>query len=284
MKTKRNRKVIPEVALPMNCPLVKALLLGFIENEVKKIGFSRVVVGMSGGVDSSLSAYLAVESLGAENVIGIMMPYRLSTPESLSDAQKVAGSLGIKSRLIDITPMIDAYFEKLADADHVRRGNKMARERMSILYDMSAVEGALVLGTSNKTELLLGYGTIFGDMASALNPIGDLYKTQVRLLASQVGVPPEIVAKQPSADLWLGQLDEEELGFTYDAVDKLLYLMIDKRYCRDELLSFGFDADFIDRVHLRIQNNQFKRRLPLIAKVSERTIDRDFRYSRDWGR
>lgn len=268
----------------MNCPLVKALLLGFIENEVKKIGFSRVVVGMSGGVDSSLSAHLAVESLGAENVIGIMMPYRLSTPESLSDAQKVAGSLGIKSRVIDITPMVDAYFEKLADADHVRRGNKMARERMSILYDMSAVVGALVLGTSNKTELLLGYGTIFGDMASALNPIGDLYKTQVRVLASQVGVPPEIVAKQPSADLWLGQLDEEELGFTYDEVDKLLYLMIDKRYCRDELLSFGFDADFIDRVHLRIQNNQFKRRLPLIAKVSERTIDRDFRYSRDWGR
>lgn len=268
----------------MNCQIVKSVLLGFIENEVKKIGFSKVVVGMSGGVDSTLSAYLAVESLGAEGVIGIMMPYRESVPETLTDAQRAARILGIKFKVMDITPMVDAYFEKFPDADLIRRGNKMARERMSILYDQSAVERALVLGTSNKTELLLGYGTLFGDMASALNPIGDLYKTQVRMLAAHVGVPPEIVAKKPSADLWLGQFDEEELGFTYEEVDKLLYLMIDKRYCRDELLSFGFGADFVDKVHLRIQNNQFKRRLPLIAKVSERTIDRDFRYARDWGR
>jgi len=180
--------------------------------------------------------------------------------------------------------MVDAYFGMFPDADQVRRGNKMARERMTILYDHSARWRALVLGTSNKTELLLGYGTLHGDMASALNPIGDLYKTQVWALGAEIGVPRAIVDKKPSADLWVGQTDEAELGFSYREVDALLYAMVDQRYSRDELLAAGFAEPFVRRVSDMVRHSQFKRRLPVIAKVSNRTIDRDFRYARDWGR
>jgi len=160
----------------------------------------------------------------------------------------------------------------------------MARERMTILYDQSMRWSALVLGTSNKTELLLGYGTLHGDTASAINPLGDLYKTQVWALSEAIGVPQVIVQKEPSADLWSGQTDEGELGFTYREVDKLLYLMVDQRYTKAELVAAGFPERFIDDIAARIMNSQFKRRLPVIAKVSQRTIDRDFRYSRDWGK
>jgi NAD+ synthase len=166
----------------------------------------------------------------------------------------------------------------------MRRGNKMARERMTILYDHSAAFNALVLGTSNKTELLLGYGTLHGDMASALNPIGDIYKSQVWQLSEEMGVPREIIEKKPSADLWAGQTDEQELGFTYREVDELLYHMVDLRMSREELISKGFAPAFIDTIYAKVQNSHFKRRLPIIAKVSNRTIDRDFRYSRDWGK
>jgi NAD+ synthase len=167
----------------------------------------------------------------------------------------------------------------------MRRGNKMARERMTILFDHSARLGALVLGTSNKTELLLGYGTLHGDMASAVNPLGDLYKTQVRQLSRHLGVPAVIVEKQPSADLWEGQTDEAELGFTYEEVDKVLYLLVDQRYEVSEVTAAGlFDEKFVRAVARRIQTSQYKRRLPVIAKISSRTIDRDFRYARDWGR
>lgn len=272
------------LAFTINLEIVRQLLVGFIQNEVSKMGFNKVVLGLSGGVDSSLCAFLAAAALGKDNVLGVMMPYETSNPESLSHAELVVKELGIRSLIVDITPMIDAYFQCFADADHIRRGNKMARERMTILYDQSATENALVLGTSNKTELLLGYGTLFGDMASALNPIGDLYKTQVRLLARHLGVPQAIIGKKPSADLWLGQSDEEELGFTYDEVDEVLYYLVDKRYSCQELIEKGYTADFVHLVYQKIQNSQFKRRLPIIAKVSERTIDRDFRYSRDWGR
>jgi NAD+ synthase len=180
--------------------------------------------------------------------------------------------------------MVDAYFETFPGADNMRRGNKMARERMTILFDHSALLSALVLGTSNKTELLLGYGTLYGDMASALNPIGDLYKSHVWQLSEAMGVPREVVEKKPSADLWAGQTDEEELGFTYRQVDELLYRMVDLRMNREELVVAGFEVEFIDTVYSKIQNSHFKRRLPVIAKVSNRTIDRDFRYSRDWGK
>ena len=272
------------IQIPTNTALLRQILVAFIRNEVLKTGLAGVVVGLSGGVDSALSAMLAVEALGPKNVLGVLMPYKTSHPDSQTHAEMVAQKSGIESLLVDITPQIDDYFERFADADARRRGNKMARERMTILYDQSMRWAALVLGTSNKTELLLGYGTLHGDMASALNPLGDLYKTQVWALSEAVGVPEVIVAKDPSADLWIGQTDEGELGFSYREVDKLLYLMVDQRYTKAELRAAGFPERFIDEIAARIMNSQFKRRLPVIAKVSQRTIDRDFRYSRDWGK
>jgi NAD+ synthase len=179
--------------------------------------------------------------------------------------------------------MVDAYFAAFPDADPMRRGNKMARERMTILFDHSARLHALVLGTSNKTELMLGYGTLYGDMASAINPLGDLWKTQVRTLAAHVGVPDVVVQKQPSADLWVGQTDEEELGFTYERVDQVLHLLVDRRYEIPDAVAAGFEEAFVRAVARRIQASQYKRRLPVIAKLSARTIDREFRYARDWG-
>ncbi len=268
----------------INAPLVHKLLVAFIRNEFHKVGVRRAVLGISGGVDSSLSAILGAHALGAENVLGIMMPYKTSSKESLEHAQMLAERAGIKAITIDISPQIDAYFERFPEAGRLRRGNKMARERMTILYDQSAQFGALVLGTSNKTELLLGYGTLYGDMASAVNPNGDLYKTQVWALAAEIGVPKEIVSKKPSPDLWVGQTSEDELGFSYRQVDELLFLMVDRRYSDEELLEAGFPEHFTRRVSEMVRNSQFKRRLPVIAKLSERTIDRDFRYARDWGR
>jgi NAD+ synthase len=272
------------VDLRLECETVCKILTGFIDNEVRKAGFERVVLGLSGGVDSALSAFLATEALGPQNVWAILMPYRTSSPESTAHAALVVNTLGIHGLTVDITPMVDAYFAGFPDADHVRRGNKMARERMTILFDHSARLGGLVLGTSNKTELLLGYGTLYGDMASAVNPLGDLYKTQVRQLARHLKVPTVIVEKQPSADLWAGQTDEAELGFTYEQVDKVLSLLVDQRYEVPDLIAEGFDAKFVRAVYHKVQASQYKRRLPVIAKVSARTIDRDFRYPRDWGR
>ncbi len=269
---------------PINPPLHRRLLVDFIRNEFLKVGVQRAVIGLSGGVDSSLSAALAAEALGGDNVLAVMMPYRLSNPESLADARLVAQKFALRELVVDITPQIDAYFEPFADADSRRRGNKMARERMTILYDQSAAFNGLVLGTSNKSELLLGYGTLYGDMASAVNPLGDLYKTQVWALAAEIGVGQKIVAKQPSADLWVGQTDEAELGFGYREVDELLFLMVDRRYSAAELVDLGFSESFVRRVAEMVRGSQFKRRLPVIAKLSERTIDRDFRYARDWGR
>lgn len=270
--------------IPVNTELLRKILVSFVRNEVEKVGVRRVVVGLSGGVDSSLSAMLAAEALGPEQVLGIMMPYKSSSRESLEHAELVVRKSSIQSMTVDISPEIDAYFARFPDADPKRRGNKMARERMTILYDHSARWDALVLGTSNKTELLLGYGTLYGDMASAVNPLGDLYKTQVWALAEAVGVPGVIVKKKPSADLWEGQTDEAELGFSYLDVDRLLYLMVDERYSKPELIAAGFSERFVDEVTQRIMNSHFKRRLPVIAKVSQRTIDRDFRYARDWGK
>ena len=272
------------IQIPTNVGLLKPILVSFIRNEVRKIGVNRVVVGLSGGVDSSLSAMLAAEALGPEYVLAVLMPYKGSSPESRAHAELVVQKSGINSVVVDITPQIDAYFERTPEADQKRRGNKMARERMTILYDHSARWNALVIGTSNKTELLLGYGTLHGDMASALNPLGDLYKTQVWVLSEYLGVPEVIVRKRPSADLWEGQTDEEELGFSYSEVDGLLYLLVDERYSREELLGSGYSELFVDDVTRRIMSSQFKRRLPVIAKVSHRTIDRDFRYARDWGK
>jgi NAD+ synthase len=269
--------------LSINPEVITEILTRFIKEEVTKIGFQHAVVGISGGVDSSTSAFLAARALGKENVWGIIMPYKTSSPDSTRHAEEVVEITGIHSERVDITPMVDSYFEKYPEADNRRRGNVMARQRMIILYDKSAKHAALVVGTSNKTEFLLGYTTLWGDMACALNPVGDLYKTQVRQLARYLGVPDEIIEKPPSADLWVGQTDEAELGFTYADVDKLLHLMVDKRLAVAELLEAGYEEDFIRKVFRTMQRTQYKRRLPVIAKLSHRTIDRDFRYPRDWG-
>ncbi|HEV7466812.1 MAG TPA: NAD+ synthase [Candidatus Dormibacteraeota bacterium] len=272
-------------ALSIDTAVVTEILLGFIRDEVGKVGFDRVVLGLSGGIDSALVAALAARALGPGRVVPVIMPYRSSSPESEADARTVASQLGLMDPLVvDISPQVDAYFDRFPDADRGRRGNKMARERMSVLYDLSWAHRALVIGTSNKTELLLGYGTIHGDMAHALNPLGDLYKTQVFAMARALDLPRRVVEKPPSADLWEGQSDEQELGFQYAVVDMLLYHMVDERRTRDELRALGFDDEFIDLVGRRLRDNQYKRRLPLIAKLSARTIDRDFRYPRDWGR
>jgi NAD+ synthase len=267
-----------------NTGLLRQILVGFVHDEVRKVGINKAVLGLSGGIDSALVAFIAAEALGPENVHAICMPYKSSNPESEAHARLVAQACGVNFSIVPITPMVDAYFAAFPEADNMRRGNKMARERMTILFDHSALLSALVLGTSNKTELLLGYGTLYGDMASALNPIGDLYKSHVWQLSEAMGVPREVVEKKPSADLWAGQTDEEELGFSYRQVDELLYRMVDQRMTPEELIAEGFEAEFIDTIYRKIQNSHFKRRLPVIAKVSNRTIDRDFRYSRDWGK
>lgn len=269
--------------LLLNTDIVQKLLVDFLRDEIRNAGFRKGVVGLSGGVDSAVVAYLAVKALGVENVLGVLMPYRTSSPSSVADAELVARELGIRTEVVDITPMVDAYLKQVNGADRVRTGNVMARQRMIILYDFSSREQALVIGTSNKTEIFLGYGTLHGDLACALNPLGDLYKTQVWQLARALGVPERLIEKSPSADLWEGQTDEGEFGFTYAEADRLLYFMIDERRSIDELVAMGFDRKLIDRVRIMVIKSQFKRRPPIIAKVSHRTVNVDFRYARDWG-
>jgi NAD+ synthase len=272
-----------EISLKINTAVARRILVGFIKSEVTRVGFNRVVLGLSGGIDSALSCYLAAEALGPQNVLAIRNPYKTSNPDSFNHAQLVIDALGVQTKTIDITPMVDPLFADKPDADNVRRGNAMARARMSTWYDQSVEVKGLVLGTGNKTEILLGYSTIFGDAAYALNPNGDLYKTQLRQLARDVGVPQAILDKPPSADLWLGQTDEGELGFTYEEVDKLLYLLVDRRYKPQECVEAGFKKPFVDAVLERVRKNQFKRMMPLIAKLSNRTVSYDFLYLRDWG-
>lgn len=262
---------------------VENILVNFVKEEVEKVGFKKVVLGLSGGIDSAIVAYIAAKALGPENVMGIMMPYKFSSKESLEHAELVVKDLGIKAKKIEITPMVDAYFALEPEISNLRMGNKMARERMSILFDYSAKEGALVLGTSNKTEILLGYSTQFGDSASAINPIGDLFKTHIWALSKHMGVPIELIEKKPSADLWEGQTDEGELGFSYLLADEILYRMVDERKSLEEIIVEGYSKDVIEKIEKKIKFSQYKRKLPVIAKISGRTIGRDFRYPRDWG-
>jgi NAD+ synthase len=270
-------------ALKLNVKIVEELLTRFLRDEIRNTGFSKAVIGLSGGVDSAVSAALATRALGKRNVLGVLLPYKTSNPHSTKDAILLAAKLGIRTVTVPISHMVDAYCDAHKIKDRMRRGNVMARMRMVILYDISASERALVVGTSNKTEIMLGYGTLFGDTACALNPIGDLYKTQVWQLASGLRIPDRIVKKAPSADLWKGQTDEGEMGLEYREVDRLLYFMIDERWPDDELVKRGFDRRVIRKVRSMVQKNQFKRRPPVIAKVSYRTVNVDFRYARDWG-
>jgi NAD+ synthase len=271
------------IDLVINTEVARSILVGFIKSEIRRMGFSRAIVNLSGGLDSALTCTLAVEALGAENVFALRLPYRTSSPESLEHAQLVIDQLGIQSETVEITGMVDPLIDTDPEMSQTRKGNIMARARMIVLYDRSEVFKALPVGTSNKTEILLGYTTMWGDMASAMNPIGDLYKTQVRQLSRALGIPSVIIDKPPSADLWLGQTDEGELGFTYEEVDKLLYLIVDQRYSAQECIEEGFDEKFVHAVLERMRRNQFKRMMPPIAKVSNRTVGYDFLYLRDWG-
>lgn len=269
--------------LTINTDLARKILTGFIRSEVTRMGFHHAIIGLSGGIDSALSCFLAAEALGPENVLAVRMPYRTSSPESLEDAQRVIDATGVQSMTVEITDMVEPLFALYPEIDSLRKGNIMARERMIILYDQSSAFKGLVIGTGNKTEILLGYTTLFGDSANALNPIGDLYKTQVRQLSRDLGVPESVITKAPSADLWVGQTDETELGFTYAEVDQLLFLLVDQRFTAQECIEAGYAESFVQSVVQRIRRNHFKRILPPIAKVSNRTIGYDFLYLRDWG-
>ena len=272
-----------DINLSINTDLAREILSGFIKSEITRIGMSRAVIGLSGGIDSALSMALAVDALGKDNVLAVRMPYKASSKDSLDHAQLLIDQLGVPSKTIEITDMVEPLFKLNPDMSKLRKGNIMARERMIVIYDQSEVFKGLVVGTSNKTEILLGYSTLFGDSANALNPIGDLYKTQVRQLSRAMNIPSPIVDKPPSADLWEDQTDEGELGFTYAEADKLLYLFVDQRYSPQEAIEAGFDEKFVHAVTTRIRRNQFKRMLPPIAKISNRTIGYDFLYLRDWG-
>lgn len=272
-----------ERALAINPSVVEQVLTSFVRNELTRHGFTRAVVGVSGGVDSAVACALSARALGPENVLAIRMPHRDSSQDSLDHAQLLIDQLGVESATISITEMVDGYLEQVGDINRNRRGNVMARARMIVLYDQSAATDALVIGTGNKTEILLGYTTLYGDSASAINPNGDLYKTQLRQLAAHLDIPKAITEKPPSADLWPGQTDEGELGFTYERVDQLLFLLIDERYSSEECQEAGFQRDFIAEVIKRIRQTQYKRVMPPIAKISKRTVGHDFLYPRDWG-
>jgi NAD+ synthase len=271
------------IDLSINTDLAHQILTGFIKSEITRVGYSRAVLGLSGGLDSSLSCFLAAEALGPENILALRMPYKTSSPDSMEHAQLVIDLLGVRSLTIPITEMVDPLFERFPDANQMRRGNAMARARMIVLYDQSEAFKGLVVGTGNKTEILLGYTTIYGDSANALNPIGDLYKTQVRQLSRAIGVPEQIIDKSPSADLWAGQTDEGELGFSYAEVDQLLYLLVDQRYSPQDCVEAGFQPEFVHQVVERVRRSHFKRVLPPIAKLTNRTVGYDFLYLRDWG-
>ena len=271
------------IDLTINTELVGEILTRFIKSEITRTGFQRAVIGLSGGVDSALVCYLAASALGPENVLAVRMPYKTSAKDSLDHAQLVIDALGVRSQTVSVSGMADALIEHEAGMSNVRKGNIMARSRMIVLYDQSEAFKGLVVGTGNKTEILLGYSTLFGDAACAINPIGDLYKTQIWQLARAVGVPEPIVAKAPSADLWVGQTDEGELGFTYAEADRLLYLLVDQRFSPQECVEAGFRESFVQLVAERVRRNQYKRLMPPIAKISSRTFIYDFLYLRDWG-
>ncbi len=255
----------------INNDLTQKFLVDFIRSELKGAGFSRAVVGVSGGVDSALTCFLAAEALGPENVLAVFMPYETTGVESREHAALVIESAGVREQTVDITPLVTPLFDRFPDADKIRWGNVMARMRMIILYDQSAAFKGLVVGTGNKTEILLGYTTLYGDNACAINPLGDLYKSQILQLARAVGIPEPIVSKPPSADLWEGQTDEDELGFTYDDVDRLLLLHIDQGRSAQACVDAGFDEKFVQKVVERMQRNKFKSLLPPIARLANRT-------------
>jgi NAD+ synthase len=282
--------------LAIDTDVARRVIGGFIRGQLEQAGFDRAVLGLSGGIDSALVAYLVAEAIGAERLLAVLMPYRTSSPSSRADAESVVADLGCASELVEITAMVDGYFGADGSsgaggasrangspdepASALRRGNFSARMRMAVLYDRSVTWGGLVVGTGNKTESLIGYTTLFGDSACAFNPIGDLYKSQVRQLAVAIGVPDAIVRKAPSADLWPGQTDETEGGFSYPLLDRILFWRVDKRRSLDEMVDLGFDATTVERVDRMVATSEFKRQVPPIAKLGPRTAGVDYLYPR----
>ena len=264
----------------IDAAVARRVIAQFIQGQLRQAGFERLVLGLSGGIDSALVAFLSAEAIGAERLLCVLMPYRTSSEASLVDARSVVDALGCASEVVEISPMVDAYFAADPDATPLRRGNFMARQRMAVLYDRSVTWGGLVVGTGNKTESLIGYTTLFGDSACAFNPIGDLYKSQVRQVSHDIGVPEAIIRKAPSADLWPGQTDETEAGFSYPQLDRLLFWRIDKRRSVDEVVALGFDRAMIERVDRMVAGAEFKRQVPPIAKLGPRTAGVDYLYPR----
>ena len=270
---------LPE-ELAIDTDVARTVIGEFIRGQLRQAGFERLVLGLSGGIDSALVACLVAEAIGADHLLCVLMPYRTSSDASRADAELVVDQLGAASELVDISPTVDAFFAAAPDASAVRRGNVMARQRMTVLYDRSVTWGGLVVGTGNKTESLIGYTTLFGDSACAFNPIGDLYKSQVRQLSAAIGVPEAIIRKAPSADLWPGQTDETEAGFSYPELDRLLYWRIDKRRSVDEVVAKGFERSMVERVDRMVAGAEFKRQVPPIAKLGPRTAGVDYLYPR----
>jgi len=270
----------PELAIDTR--VARRIMVDFVRGQLRQAGFERAVLGLSGGIDSAVVAFLATEAIGPERLLCVLMPYRTSSPESLADAQSVVDRLGCASRVVDISTIVDGYFGRdVAEASSLRRGNFMARARMAVLYDQSADWGGLVVGTGNKTEVLIGYTTHFGDDACAFDPVGDLYKSQLRQVAVDLAVPEAIISKPPSADLWPGQTDEAEVGTSYAELDRLLYWMVDRRRSPEELVAdAGFDARFVERVGRMVAGAEFKRQVPPIAKLGPRTSGVDYLYPR----
>ena len=278
------------VELAIDTDVARRVIGEFIREQLRQAGFQRAVLGLSGGVDSALVAYLVAEAIGADKLHAVLMPYRSSSAASRSDAETVVADLGCSSELVEITAMVDGYYGADAGpgasgtdgltASALRRGNFAARMRMAVLYDRSVTWGGLVVGTGNKTESLIGYTTLFGDSACAFNPIGDLYKSQVRQLAVAIGVPDAIIRKAPSADLWPGQTDESEGGFSYPVLDRLLFWRVDKRRSIEEMADLGFAPAMVERMDRMVAGAEFKRQVPPIAKLGPRTAGVDYLYPR----
>ncbi len=266
--------------LAIDTDVARQVIGAFIQGQLRQAGFERAILGLSGGIDSALVAYLVAEAIGAERLLCLSMPYRTSSASSRTDAASVVAALGCAFETVDISPMVDAYFASEPDAAPLRRGNFMARQRMAVLYDRSVTWRGLVVGTGNKTESLIGYTTLFGDSACAFNPIGDLYKSQVRQLSAAIGVPEAIIRKAPSADLWPGQTDETEAGFSYPELDRLLFWRIDMRRSVEELVAKGFERATVERVDRMVAGAEFKRQVPPIAKLGPRTAGVDYLYPR----
>jgi NAD+ synthetase len=255
--------------------LTAGWLVSFLREEFDRRGFEKAVVGLSGGVDSAVTAYLSAQALGKENVVAIRMPYWSSNPDSLAHAQLVIDELGIQARTIDISPAVDGYLASEPDADPARRGNVMARERMIVLFDQSAKYHALPVGTGNKTERLLGYFTWHADDSPPINPLGDLFKTQVWELAKFLGVPDVIVSKPASADLIAGQTDEGDFGISYAKADEILNWLV-SGYSPSSLVSRGFDPDMVELVRKRLAGTHWKRKLPTVALLSPTGIGESY--------